>query len=262
MKDSMKKFLLTAVLLQWCVAVLMAGIPPKPSVPMAVYDYADLFSADQYSRLNDELISFSDTTSTRIVVLTVPDLDGMSSSEYAFEVGESWGVGGSHDNGIILLLKPRTDDSGGDVAISVGYGLEGAIPDAICNRIIQNDMIPYLADEEYFDGVCAGTSALMKCASGEYSDQVEDEDDLGELVTAIVFLAIIFYILVVIMRKSGRGGSGGSGGSGPWIFPGGGFGSGGGSSFSGGHSGGFSGGGFSGGFGGGHFGGGGASGKF
>jgi len=254
-----KKFFLTALLLQWCAAALSAGIPPKPSVPMAVYDYADLFSTDQYSSLNQELITFSDTTSTRIVVLTVPDLEGMSSSEYAFEVGESWGVGGSHDNGIILLLKPRTADSGGDVAISVGYGLEGAIPDAVCNRIIQNDMIPYLADGKYFEGVCAGASSLMKRASGEYSDPVEEDGDIGEFLTAVLVLGIIFFVLIAILRKSGRGGSGGSGGSGPWIFPGGGFGSGsgGGSSFGGGHSGGFSGG-----FGGGHFGGGGASGKF
>jgi len=256
----MKKGILIIALNFLFFASISAGIPPKPSVPMAVYDYADLFSTEQYSQLNQDLVTFSDTTSTRIVVLTVPDLEGMSSSEYAYEVGESWGVGGSHDNGVIILLKPRTADSGGDVAISVGYGLEGAIPDAACNRIIQNDMIPHLAAGEYYEGVCAGVSVLMKRASGEYSEAVTPEDDLGDFLTAVIVLLIILLVTVKLFRSIGGkgGGSGSSHSGGPWIFPGGGFGSGsGGGSFGGGHSGGFSGG-----FGGGHFGGGGASGKF
>jgi len=257
----MRKSFLILALNFLCLAMAVAGVPPKPSVPMAVFDYAEVFSAAQYSQLNEELVTFSDTTSTRIVVLTVLDLEGMSSSEYAYEVGESWGVGGSHDNGIVLLLKPRTDDSGGDVAISVGYGLEGAVPDAVCNRIIQNDMIPFLAKGEYFEGVRAGVSVLMKRASGEYSERVESGDDFGEFVTAVVVLLIILLVTVKLFRSidgRGGGGSGSSRGGGPWIFPGGGFGSGSGwGSSGGGHSGGFTGG-----FGGGHFGGGGASGKF
>lgn len=238
----MRKVFPILVLSFLCLGI-QAGIPPKPSVPMAVYDYADLFSTEQYSHLNQSLITFSDTTSTRIVVLTVTDLEGMSSSEYAYEVGESWGVGGSHDNGVILLLKPRTAESEGDVAISVGYGLEGAVPDAVCSRIIQNVMIPHLAQGEYYEGICAGVSVLMKRASGEYSEIVESEDDLWEFITAIVVLVIVFFILYKVFKGSSGGGSGWSqGGGGPWIFPGGGFGFGGG-------SGGSSGGGFSGGFG-------------
>ncbi len=231
---------------------------------MAVYDYADLFSVAQYNELNQSLIAFSDSTSNRIVVLTVPDLEGMSSAEYAYQIGETWGVGGSHDNGVVILLKPRTDDSSGDVAISVGYGLEAAIPDAVCNRIIRDDMVPCLARGEYFEGVCAGVSVLKKMACGEYSETVEEDDFLNDFLTAVLVLAIIVFLMILLARYMGKNGGTGSGhsdGNGPWIFPGGGFGSRGGG-FGSGHSGGGFGGGFSGGFGGGHFGGGGASGKF
>ncbi|MBQ0006669.1 MAG: TPM domain-containing protein, partial [Alistipes sp.] len=217
-----------------------------------------------YNELNNSLIAFSDSTSNRIVVMTVPDLEGLSSAEYAYQIGESWGVGGNHDNGVVVLLKPRTDESSGDVAISVGYGLEAAIPDAACNRIIRNDMIPYLARGEYFEGVCAAVSVLKEMACGEYSETVEEDTFFSDLLTAVIVLAVIVFLMILLTRNMGKNGGGSSGnsrGGGPWIFPGGGFGSRGGG-FGSGHSGGGFGGGFSGGFGGGHFGGGGASGKF
>jgi len=237
------------------VSVVLTAIPPKPSVPMAVYDYATVFSPEQYHSLNADLVAFSDSTSNRIVVLAVSDLEDMTSAQYAYEVGEGWGVGGKNDNGIIVLVKPRTADSGGDVAISVGYGLEGAIPDAVCNRIIQERMIPFLKESDYYGGVCAGVSELKKLACGEYSEMVE-EDDVEDVMAALA--VVIFIIILLALMFRGRKGGGGSSGGGPVFFPGGGFGSSGGGGRS--SGGGF--GGFSGGFGGGHFGGGGASGKF
>lgn len=239
-----------------------ADIPPKPSVADAVYDYADVLTVEQYNSLNRELIAFSDTTSTRIVVMTVNDLEGMTSASYAYEVGESWGIGGSHDNGVVVLLKVRTEDSGGDVAISVGYGLEGVIPDAVCHRIIRDRMIPFFSDERYYEGICEGMAVLKDLASGEYSYREITEDDeitAEDVRVFIAFLAVVIIVIIILSKKSHRGGghSGGMGGFGSGFGIGTGFG--------GGFGGGFGsrgGGGFSGGFGGGHFGGGGASGKF
>jgi len=260
--DGMKKFGPLMACLSLISLSVFADIPPKPSRADAVYDYADVLSVEEYHHLNRELIDFSDTTSTRIVVMTVTDLEGMTSAEYAYQVGESWGIGGREDNGVVVLLKVRTEDSGGDVAISVGYGLEGAIPDAICHRIIQDRMIPFFSDERYYEGLCAGVSVLKSLSSGAYSyKDMENGDELTEedIRVFVAFMVIVIIVVIILSRKSHRGGGhsgGGAGGLGGFWGGAGGFGGYGGS------GGGFGGGGFRGGFGGGHFGGGGASGKF
>ncbi len=255
--------LTAAVLLSLTVA---AQIPPKPSVPLAVNDFAGIFPAADARSMNSVLTAFADSTSNRIVVVTVSDLNGMDPMMYAYEIGEQWGVGtDKFDNGVVVLVKPRTGGSSGQVSIAVGYGLEGAIPDAVAKRIIENEMIPRFREEDYAGGVAAALDVLMRLAAGEISyREYEESADAGGYIAMIVFG--LFLILIVLAAVSGRNGPRnlGSGGSRTsslgdaifWTSVLGGGGRGGGFGGMGG------GGGFSGGFGGGSFGGGGASGSW
>lgn len=250
-----------------------SAIPAKPVPERLVNDFAGIFTAEEALSLERELTAFDDSTSNQITVVTVNDLEGYAPAEYGTEIGERWGVGsGKFDNGIVVLVKPKTGDSRGQVNISVGYGLEGAIPDSYCKRIIETEMIPRFRGNDYFGGTAAACSVLMKLASGEISEPREAEDGGGTLfmiLTALGFVVIIF----LVASAGGKGGNGGSGGGGYMdgddfargliigsILNGGRHSSGWGSS-GGGFGGGFGGGSF-GGFGGGSFGGGGASGSW
>ncbi len=256
------------VLLAAVSLTLSAQIPPKPSVPRAVNDYAGLFSSADAEYMNRKLVDFADTTSNRIVVVTVKDLGGMDPAEYAYEVGEQWGVGsGKFDNGVVVLVKPKTSASSGQVYIAVGYGLEGAIPDAVAKRIVENEMIPRFRDNDYAGGTDAALNVLMKLASGEisYKEYEEDQDLSGAL--GVLFGIVVIIVIVALSRghrngptSIGRGGSRGSSVA-DAIFWSSILGSGRGGGF-GGSGGGFGGGGFGGGFGGGSFGGGGAGGSW
>ena len=210
-------------------------------------------------------MAFDDSTSNQITVVTANDLEGYSASEYATRIGLDWKVGSAEfDNGLVLLIKPKTPDSNGQVAISVGYGLEGAIPDAYAKRIIDNELIPHFKQDDYFGGA----------ASGEISEpRSRDDDDAGGVLAFFVFL-IFAIIVAAVAAKAGKGNNNGRrGGGGNYrdgsdvmdaIIIGSLLGSGrGGRSSWGGSSGGFGGfGGGFGGFGGGSFGGGGASGSW
>lgn len=244
----------------------LSAIPAKPKPERLVNDYADLFSSGQEAGLERILTAFSDSTSNQIAVLTTHDLEGMSASEYAIRTGLEWGVGSEKfDNGIVILVKPKTSTPG-EVFIAVGYGLEGAIPDAYAKRIVTNLMIPHFKENDYFGGVSEACGMLMKLASGEISeatDGLDEEDDIIMIMAFLVVLTIILLILAIAMKNGNNGG--GSGGSryddvfttGPIIIRGG-------NSFGGSSSGGGFGGGFGGfgGFGGGSFGGGGAGGSW
>ena len=123
---------------------LQAQDLPEPMRPKRIVnDFTQLFSPQQQQALEQKLRNFNDTSSTQIAIVTVPTLQGYAPSDYAQRLAEKWGVGQKgKDNGVLLLIKPKSRTEKGQVAIAVGYGLEGVIPDAIASRIIRNEIIP------------------------------------------------------------------------------------------------------------------------
>lgn len=252
-------------------ALAVSAIPSRPVPPRLVNDLADIFTWDEEMRLENALVAFDDTTSNQIAVVTVDDLEGYDASEYATRIGIDWQVGSAEfNNGVVVLVKPKTSGSDGEVFIAIGYGLEGVIPDAYARRIIENEMIPCFREGDYFGGVAQACETLMKLASGEISEPRDSEDE--GMAALIAFLAVVVLAVIIIAVASGGKNGGGKGGGnidkdaadviGTILTYGSMMGKGGGGRSHGGFGGGgFSGGGF-GGFGGGSFGGGGAGGRW
>ena len=247
-----------------CISeAIISAIPSRPEPQRLVNDYAGILSQGQISSLENMLVEFDDSTSNQITIVTALDLEGYEISEYATRIGIEWQVGSEKfDNGIVIAVKPKTGNSGGKVFIAVGYGLEGAIPDAYVKRIIEGEMIPHFVNNDYYSGISAACDTLMKLASGEISEPQSDEGELiAGVITIVIMLIVLICVLLVTLDNNRNNGSGGRRPviyTGPIITTGnnyGGFGRGG---FGGGGS---FGGGF-GGFGGGSFGGGGAGGSW
>lgn len=251
-----------------CSCLMAGAFPDKPAVEGPVNDYAGILDASQTARLQRMLVDFADSTSTQICVVTVSDLEGMSASDYAIRLGLAWKVGSDDfDNGVVFLVKPRAGDSYGEAFIAVGRGLEGAIPDITCHRIINDTAIPYFRNGDYYGGIMASCLKIMALADEEYHSPITDGPDDTEAVILAFILLILLIIAVTVIAKAennnrNNGGSGGSnggrGGRRPLIVINPGRGGLSGGSFGGG---GFSGG-FTGGFGGGSFGGGGGGGRW
>ena len=255
------KLLFTYIFLFWTLCLQAQDFPEPMRPRRIVNDFTQLFSPQQQRMLEEKLRHFNDTSSTQIAVVTVASLDGYEPSDYAQRLAEKWGVGQrGKDNGLLVLVKPKTSTERGEVAIAVGYGLEGVIPDVVASRIIRNEMIPEFQQNHYFEGVCRATDVLMQLAAGEFTTEqyVHKKDRQGGGSGLFSFFVLLFFLSILLFRRR-RGyttGSHGNGGIPPIFF--GGFGGGRGGDF-----GSFSsGGGSFGGFGGGGFGGGGASGSW
>lgn len=221
-------------------------IKTPPSPPQLVNDYTPTLTLDQRQALEQKLVQLDNATSTQIVVVIVPSLDGYDVADAATELGRSWGVGGKKNNGVVLLIC--VDKNNRKLNISPGYGLEGGLTDITASHIIQDVIVPNFKGEDYYRGIDEGTDAIIKAVKGVYSSP-RDTRSGGGGGGKIIFLVII----VIFLLLAGRGGGGGI--IGPMILGsllGGGRGGGGGSG---------GGGGF-GGFGGGSFGGGGSSGSW
>lgn len=234
-----------------------------------VTDRADMLSPSEEQMLEQKLAGYADTTSTQIVIVTLPDLGDADPMLYAVELGRAWQVGqAEHDNGVVILIS--RDDR--QIAIATGYGMEGVITDATASQIRRQIMVPRFREGRFYEGLSGAVDALILAARGEYTAEKVPGSGRGDggIDFATVFILMIIMFFILSSRRGGGGGNGGRKyrrrtGLPPVIIWGGGdFGRGGG--FGGGGFGGFGGGGFGGGGfggfggGGGSFGGGGASG--
>jgi len=234
--------------------------PPAPNPPKLVNDFTNTLTPSELSSLESKLVAYNDSTSSQIAIVMMKSVGEYDISDYAFQLGDAWGIGGGeNDNGLLILAA--MDDR--KVFIATGYGLEGAVPDALAKRIVENLILPNFRKEAYYEGLNEATDMIIKLASGEYkAEDIESKGNPGGAILMVLFFIFIFVVLPLIKNRNdnnnhmgGRGGGvdlwttimlanmlgGGRGGSG------GGFGGGGG--------------GF-GGFGGGSFGGGGAGGSW
>ena len=178
--------------------------PEKPYPPRLVNDFAGMLNVQEINSLESKLVAFNDSTSTQIAIVTVGDLMGYEVADYAQRLAEKWGIGQKGlDNGILILVKPKTGESMGQVSIAQGYGLEGAIPDLTCARIIDNEILPAFREGDIYGGLDKATTILMQLASGEYSAEEYGKkgSDAGAIAPFIIFLIII--IIIMFMRSTG-----------------------------------------------------------
>ncbi|WP_323944730.1 TPM domain-containing protein [Aeromonas hydrophila] len=238
----MLRWLLPCLLL-WASALQAA--PDFPTLSGRVVDEASLMSRKQAHQLTQQLAAFEKRSGIQLVVVSIDTLAGDTIEEYGYQLGRHWGIGQKgKDNGVLLLIAQDERK----VRIEVGYGLEGALPDAIAANIIQTRILPAFKRGDMVAGVVAGSQAIMQALAGEYKPvENASKDKLGG-----PWLFILMVIVMIVLHNLRGGGGGGRGGRRRAAYLAGGFGAG----RSGGGFGG--GGGFSGG--GGSFGGGGASG--
>lgn len=242
------------------------GIPDAPKPARLVNDFAGFLTAEEQNYLERKLVAVDDTTSTQIAVVIVKSLNGYTPNEFVTRLGIKWGVGRAEkqrNNGIVILVKPKTADERGEAYIATGYGMESFVTDALSRRIVNNEMIPAFQAGRNFEGLDRATDVLISLAKGQFTvDQYVKKGKSKKKEFPLVAL-IVIVVLIIVFFFRGSGGSSGSrhistGGLPLWLLLGG--------LGSGRSSGGFgdfsSGGGGFGGFGGGGFGGGGAGGSW
>ncbi|MBL4587042.1 MAG: TPM domain-containing protein [Flavobacteriales bacterium] len=228
-----------------------------------VNDYSNTLSKQEISKLEQKLVAYDRESSVQIAIVLMKTLDGYPIDQYAFELGEKWGIGQKENNTGALILVSMAERK---MWIATGYGLEATLTDALSKRIIENEMKPRFKQKDYFGGLAAASEAMILATRGEYQGNGGNAGGNGKKAPLSSFFIIIVIFGFVWLMKARQVRSyahtNNLGFFAAWMLlnsasrrHGGSF-----SSFSGG-SGGFGGGGF-GGFGGGSFGGGGAGGSW
>jgi len=242
----MKRMFLSLLLL---ISVSVSSSLEIPLLRGRVNDYAGILTSSQHSELEDMLNQAEISTSSQIVLLTIPSLQDEVLEEYSLKVAETWELGQKeYDNGLLLLIALEEKK----IRIEVGYGLEAIITDIKSGYIIRNLIVPEFKKGNFYRGIYNGLTAASGLITqdfeiseeelAKYKEDVKNNTEGKQFPIGFIIFWIMFFLigfgskrkgglLPLLFLGSALGGS--SRGSGFSGFGGGGF-SGGGGSFGGG----------------------------
>lgn len=201
----MRKYFITTFIFSFLASLYLISqdIPDRPSPPRLVNDAAGFFSVEAVNQLENKLVAFEKQTSTQITIVTLNDLKGYDISDFAFRLGEKWGVGQKgFNNGIVILIKPKTSRSKGRIFIATGYGLEDVVPDAIAKRIVEVEILPEFRNNNFYKGIDNAINTLFALSKGKFTPS-EYEQQTSKNNTPAIGLGG-FFIFIILMSIIGR----------------------------------------------------------
>jgi uncharacterized protein len=155
---------LLLVLLVGAFGSVLAQDAVPPTLSRHVTDLTGTLNAAQIDQLDAELTALEQRKGAQLVVLMVPTTQPQEIAEYSLAVAEANKIGRQGSDDGVLLLIAKNDRK---ARIEVGYGLEGAIPDAATARIIREYLAPKFRSEDYAGGIGDAVAALSKLIDGE-----------------------------------------------------------------------------------------------
>ncbi|WP_088323965.1 TPM domain-containing protein [Polaribacter tangerinus] len=202
-----RKILLSICFFLFGFSIFSQGfiIPETPKIQTSVYDYENLLSSSQKSTLEQNLIRYSDSTSTQIVVAIIASTEGEEIKYLAAQWGEKWQIGQKgKDNGVFILLA-KNDKK---ITIQVGRGAEPFLTDFMSKRIIERIIIPEFKKGDFYVGLEKGVHAIFRTLKGEFKETRSFKSNNSTDPGFVFFMIIIIILFIIIFRgnKNNRGG--------------------------------------------------------
>lgn len=180
-----------ALLLAFCAVAEDAPIPPLTG---RVVDLNGALTAEQKRELEASLEAFEKRKGSQIAVLITGTTFPEPIESFAFRVAETWKIGRKGvDDGIVVVIA-RGERA---VRIEVGYGLEGAVPDAVAKRLIEEEFIPKFREGDFYGGLRTGLDRLMRVIDGEPLPAPKQETGHGGELRSIEAYFVLFMAIVI-----------------------------------------------------------------
>ncbi|MBS1494268.1 MAG: TPM domain-containing protein [Bacteroidetes bacterium] len=170
-----------------------------PTIKKYVVDETGTLSSSQINSLMTKLVEFEKTTSNQIIVYIINSLNGEPIENVSVEIARKNKIGKKDKNNGVLILVALKDRK---MRIEVGYGLEGALTDAISSQIIRNDMQPEFKAGRYYEGLNKAVDDIIAVTKGEYkADQKSSKSTVKIIFVVVIFLFIFLMIIISIIRR-------------------------------------------------------------
>lgn len=231
MSRTYRKYIALLTILLVTVNFLFIPSAVQAKVPV-VQDNSNVLTTEQELEIEQLGIRLFEATTAELAVLTLPHTEGIPIEQFGVEKLREYGLGTKEENNgaLLIITTEETDVANREIYLSVGYGLEGALPDGKIGRIFDEVAIPFLQNEQPDAAIVEAYKAFFNEIALEYGLDGEelavqtingnyDRDERG-IPTFVIMIIIILIILSMFMNRGGKGGGPGSRGrSGPIFFP-------------------------------------------
>lgn len=183
------------VLFLVCGSTWAQNIVPVPPLKSRVTDQTNTLSETEKRNLESKLSSFEQSKGSQVAVLVIPTTGDETIEQYGIRVADTWKIGREGvDDGVIFLVAMQDRK----MRIEVGYGVEGAIPDALAKRIISQIVTPEFRAGHFYDGINDGVDAIISLVNGEELPLASSQGNRGTGGSApkVSYLLIILGLIV------------------------------------------------------------------
>jgi uncharacterized protein len=181
-------------------ALTARGQVAVPQLAARVTDLTGTLSGEAVNRIEAKLGAFEAKKGSQIAVLIVPTTQPEEIEQYSIRVFDQWKLGRKGVDDGALLLVAKNDRR---VRIEPGRGLEGALPDAIANRIITETIAPHFKLGDFDGGVEAGVDRIVAVAEGEPLPEPDKkwEGHGSGLGNALPLLFVVVFVAAGVLRS-------------------------------------------------------------
>ena len=146
---------------------------PIPALTGRVVDATATLTAEQRRALEAKLQAFEQRKGSQIAVLITGTTFPEPIESYSIRVADAWKIGRKGVSDGILVVVAKSDRA---MRLEIGYGLEGAIPDAMARRLVDEVFIPSFRDGNFYEGLDAGIDRMIKVVDGEPLPEVSQSN--------------------------------------------------------------------------------------
>jgi uncharacterized protein len=208
------------------LALLLAAVPAGalvavPPLTARVTDLTGTLSGAAVARIESKLANFEAQKGSQIAVLIVPSTQPEEIEQFGIRVEDAWKLGRKGVDDGAYLIVAKNDRR---VRIEVGYGLEGALSDAVSNRIVDETIAPHFKQGDFDGGIEAGVDQMISVVNGEPLPEPdkkwERHGNLGNMVPLLLVVVVIAggVLRAMFGRLFGSIATGGIAGGLAWIF--------------------------------------------
>jgi uncharacterized protein len=173
-------------------------IPARPDPPHLVNDFAQLLNQSESETLEQKLIEYEKKTSTQIAIVTIESLEEEEIADYATQLGHEWGIGQKDKGNGVVLLVSKGDRK---MFIATGYGTETILTDAVCKRIIEQDLIPNFKQGNYNAGLNQAFAHISGLLDGSFKADSLNTSQSTKIRIDPLSLIFLFFILVQFLSS-------------------------------------------------------------
>jgi uncharacterized protein len=159
-----RHFLVGLVLGFGALMALAQGVQPVPDLRARIMDQTGTLDATSLAIIERKLEAFEQARGSQIVVLMVDTTAPEDIADFTQRLGDAWKIGRKDVGDGVLFVIAKNDRR---LRIATAKSLEGAIPDLMASRIIDQVVTPAFRNGDFAGGIEAGVDHILALIAGE-----------------------------------------------------------------------------------------------